>query len=517
MKRFNQFFSIIILLTGIAGCAIEMAPTGGVQDKEPPKFLSANPENESLNFKGKRIKVKFDEYLDFSINPAEIQVSPEMENAPLFYVENKTLNIILKDSLRKNTTYNFQFGSSIKDLSEKNVLENFSYCFSTGDSLDTGFIGGKIENRVTLKAPENCVVGIYADSNYTKKPLYFSKSNADGSFTFKNIKTGNYNLIAYEDINGNKVFDYRDGDAGFYENQIELRDTVKEIKIGLFHAERKRNLKVDKKADLNLVAFKKPEIVKSVNADPLMQVFKFYQNETKDTLFIWSKTQRDSAKYSIEFEDTIITIKEKTNNIADTAFLEWGKFGSTSPLAQTTLIANHPIEKTDFSKIKILEDSLTVIERNKIKNENSFRSIMLSFTKKENKDYYLIFSDSSMLDVFGNYSKEQIMKIRTGSENEYGNLIMKVENTLKEAMIIELYEESGKLIERKAISEENQKIKFSNLNKGLYKAIGTIDKNNNGYWDSGNFDKRIQPEKRILLKEKIEIKGGWDIEAEIKL
>ena len=142
---------------------------------------------------------------------------------------------------------------------------------------------------------------------------------------------------------------------------------------------------------------------------------------------------------------------------------------------------------------------------------------MLSFTKKENKDYYLIFSDSSMLDVFGNYSKEQIMKIRTGSENEYGNLIMKVENTLKEAMIIELYEESGKLIERKAISEENQKIKFSNLNKGLYKAIGTIDKNNNGYWDSGNFDKRIQPEKRILLKEKIEIKGGWDIEAEIKL
>lgn len=516
MKGFKTILYTIILLSSVGGCAIEMAPTGGEQDKEHPKFIGAKPDNESLNFKGNRVKIKFNEYLDNSINPAEIQVSPEMEKPPMFYVENKTLNILFKEKLKENTTYNFQFGNNVKDLSEKNVLPNFSYCFSTGDSLDLGYISGKVEYSSTLKIPENSVIGLYIDSNYSKKPNYFCKCNEDGNFAFKNIKKGKYNIISFEDINGNRIFDYGDGNAGFYNSIIELTDTIRNVNIKLFFAEKKKFEKLESKGDLNFLALKRSETIKEITADSTTNTLYYQQNSTNDSVFIWSKTTIDSIKYYIAFNDTIITIKGKANNLLDTIFLEKDKMTARSPVINISISANHPLREINISKLKVLEDSIISIENKKIKSQINFRSVMLSFPKKENRDYYVIFEDSALVDVFSNYNKTQIQKLRTGSENDFGNLLMKIDNKIDKSLIVELFDESGKMAGREIISPETKRIKFSGLEKGSYSAIGTIDENKNGYWDSGNFEKRIQPEIKILLKDKIEIKGGWDVEAEIK-
>jgi hypothetical protein len=187
-----------------------------------------------------------------------------------------------------------------------------------------------------------------------------------------------------------------------------------------------------------------------------------------------------------------------------------------SPVINISISANHPLREINISKLKVLEDSIISIENKKIKSQINFRSVMLSFPKKENRDYYVIFEDSALVDVFSNYNKTQIQKLRTGSENDFGNLLMKIENKIDKSLIIELFDESGKMAGREIISPETKRIKFSGLEKGSYSAIGTVDENKNGYWDSGNFEKRIQPEIKILLKDKIEIKGGWDVEAEIK-
>ena len=43
------------------------------------------------------------------------------------------------------------------------------------------------------------------------------------------------------------------------------------------------------------------------------------------------------------------------------------------------------------------------------------------------------------------------------------------------------------------------------------------DDNNNGQWDPGNYDKKIQPEKGLVLPQKISIKADWENERDIAL
>ena len=318
-------------------------------------------------------------------------------------------------------------------------------------------------------------------------------------------------------MNGSRTFDYGDGFAGYYEKKIILRDTVKDIKVWLFYADKRLYDRTETKGDLSVIALKKPETLLAAKADSLAKSFHYFQNDSRDSIFFWSKTDKDTIRYTLSFPDTIISLKEKANNTKDTVYLETGSMGTISPLADLGYKANHPLKDVNLAKIKVLQDSLTEIENNKIKAQIEFRSLSLSFPKKENKDYFIIFQDSAFTDIFGNYNKHQIQKLRTGSENEFGNLILKLDNEGKASLIVELFDNNGRMVGRQFLAGERKTIKFSNLSKGSYKAIGIIDENKNGFWDNGNFEKRIQPEQKILLKENIEIKGGWDVDAEIKL
>ena len=45
------------------------------------------------------------------------------------------MSVIFKDSLRDDTTYTFNFGESIQDNNESNILSYFSYTLSLGPPL----------------------------------------------------------------------------------------------------------------------------------------------------------------------------------------------------------------------------------------------------------------------------------------------------------------------------------------------------------------------------------------------
>src|SRR5690606_40184295 len=59
-------------------------------------------------------------------------ISPPMENMPDLLpmgMARKNIIIKLKDTLKPNTTYSFNFGESIIDNNEGNVLPQFKYVF----------------------------------------------------------------------------------------------------------------------------------------------------------------------------------------------------------------------------------------------------------------------------------------------------------------------------------------------------------------------------------------------------
>ena len=57
----------------------------------------------------------------------------------------------MEDSLKANTTYNFNFGNAIVDNNEGNILPYFNFAFSTGDKVDDTFISGTVEDAMALK------------------------------------------------------------------------------------------------------------------------------------------------------------------------------------------------------------------------------------------------------------------------------------------------------------------------------------------------------------------------------
>jgi ferredoxin-fold anticodon binding domain-containing protein len=62
-----------------------------------------------------------------------------------------------------------------------------------------------------------------------------------------------------------------------------------------------------------------------------------------------------------------------------------------------------------------------------------------------------------------------------------------------------------------------KKITIQHVRSGSYHLQAVEDINDNGEWDSGDFIKKLQPEKIINFQETYEVKGNWELEIEVKL
>ena len=72
----------VILVFTLVGCANRGTPSGGEIDILPPVILKSVPENFSTNFKGKEIKIYFDEYVKIKDVQKQLIISPPMDNKP---------------------------------------------------------------------------------------------------------------------------------------------------------------------------------------------------------------------------------------------------------------------------------------------------------------------------------------------------------------------------------------------------------------------------------------------------
>lgn len=203
--------AVYLLVSLFYACANIGNPNGGPYDEKPPKFVSSKPAMNQLNFKGKNIEVLFDEFISVD-NPSEnVIVTPPQKQSPIIQAIGKKINVELRDTLKENTTYTIDFTSSVADNNEKNVLENFSFAFSTGDVLDTMQISGFLYDARELEPVQKMIVGIHndlSDTAFTRTPfLRTSKTDEKGHFVIHNVAPGSYHVFALEDKNRNYAYD----------------------------------------------------------------------------------------------------------------------------------------------------------------------------------------------------------------------------------------------------------------------------------------------------------------------
>ena len=211
---------VMLLFAGafLKSCASIGQLDGGPYDTIPPVVLGVYPNNYATNFKDKRITLDFNEYVQIKEQQKELFTSPMMKK-PTITLRGKSLIMDLKaDTLKPNTTYAIEFGSTVADNNEGNPLHGLRYVFSTGESIDSMIISGYTENSETADSLGKTFIYFFeADSvaepkewdstmfNYS--PSKIARSQNNGIFIAQNLRPVDYRVYAFNDTNGNQIYE----------------------------------------------------------------------------------------------------------------------------------------------------------------------------------------------------------------------------------------------------------------------------------------------------------------------
>jgi len=220
------------------GCATQIPPSGGPPDTTPPEIIKTYPENGRLNFKDNHIEVEFSEYVDKRSVQEAIYISPYVEGEIQYKWSGRKLKILFPEKLKDSTTYVITFGTEIKDLNAGNKMkESFTLAFSTGSSIDSGSISGKIfTSKENFKVFAYLIDKIDPDtlSPIHTKPDYVTQAGKDGSFKFQFIKLGKYRLIAVNDKFRNFVYNPGEDEYGVFWKDVVIDSTHPSISDVIF-------------------------------------------------------------------------------------------------------------------------------------------------------------------------------------------------------------------------------------------------------------------------------------------
>lgn len=214
----------IVLMIIMHSCANMASPNGGPYDELPPKFIGSTPAPNQTNFKGKKIEILFNELIQLDKPSENVIITPPQMDLPIVRTAGHKAVIELMDTLKENTTYTIDFTNSISDNNEKNVLENFSFAFSTGGVIDTLEVSGILLNAENLEPMPGITIGLHnnlEDSSFVKLPfIRTSRTNDKGQFTIRNMAPGSYRIFALNDVNRDYRFDQPGEEIAFADSLV---------------------------------------------------------------------------------------------------------------------------------------------------------------------------------------------------------------------------------------------------------------------------------------------------------
>lgn len=215
----------------MAACASMGRPEGGPRDETPPRYLSSVPAPGSVNVSKPKIEILFDENVKIEDALNKIVVSPAQKTPPAINTSGRKISVELRDTLLDSTTYTIDFSDAVRDLNEGNILDGFAIDFATGPAIDSLQISGMVLEARNLEPAQGMLVGVYsnlADSAIsTLKLERIARTNQLGQFTVRNLKPGQYNIFALNDINRDYHWD-RSEDIAFFDTVISPDVTVTE-------------------------------------------------------------------------------------------------------------------------------------------------------------------------------------------------------------------------------------------------------------------------------------------------
>lgn len=478
--------------------------------------------------------------------------------------ENTTYTIFFGDAVVnykenipvKNFAYYFSTGSIVDSLQ----LSGFAVNAFDNSAYEELFV-------MLYKSMDDSVL-------YKNKPYYLTKTEKNGDFFIDNLAPGNYQIYAIKDANRNYIYDQEDEEIAFLDTLIspyhksifepdtnaEGKKIEKDIpeKVGLFvfhPIPREIKLLDYRELPPNKVIFKFNRGVKDFKiipmgfkSDTIWHTEVYGKNRDSVTVFFMGlnmdtiNVRITDGEHNLDTLELVLKKKKKKRFISareqkklDKAKLEREKDPNYKPPPKvvtkigfkTNIRSSFPffgeiqfkfrIPLNKFNKDRIhiykMVDTLLIPIKVDAWISDTINNMKINIRAKfdERQKYKLIIADGCFYDIY-NSTNDTIDKSFTTTEmREYGSFDLDVKYDGKHPLIIQLLNSKDAVLVENFI-DSSQKIVYPYLKGAKYKVKAIVDENNNGKWDTGDFDDRIQPERVYFINKSIDIRANWDTE-----
>lgn len=558
----------------MASCAKQGSPSGGPKDTTPPVVLRTIPSNGSTQFSGNNITIFFDEFVVLDKINEKFMISPPVTNRPEITLRGKSVVINIEEKLRDSTTYTLYFQDAIRDLNEGNILENYQFVFSTGETVDSLSLAGMVFDAFTLEVPERMLVMLHSnpsDSAPVKTiPDYISMTDKTGYFSVNNLRPGAYRVYALNDLNSNRkyepgeeLFAFAGTVAGVtteanspvkeeeHDHAAEEADTAvthfhrREPDITLFASLSPRTryyLASSSRKEARLLEYvlsRPPDTLKfSINTPGITPDVYFRESSRYgDTIRFWLK---DSALYNQPTLETIVTFPLTTPGDSltyrtDTIPMRFiqpraprgGTQRKTVTLVSNTTAAGIPpgrdirilpdvpvqsVEFADFLLVEVNDSSASPLQFTPVFDSLVPREITIRHNLAEGAEYMLKILPGAVTSVYGEKNDTTTFRFRIRTRASYGTLTVRTME-YEGPVVIQLLDQREKEIAAQRIVSPGKAI-FNFIENGTYRLKVIYDTNGDGTWTPGDFLRGIQPESVSFFPEEIEVKSNWDMEQD---
>ncbi len=531
-RRLLHIFLIILLY---AGCATITNPTGGPKDKRPPILESSIPKNKQLNFKEKTVELTFNENLKLNNAKEEIIISPSPGKEIEIKLKQNKVFITSKNGWKDSTTYSILFREGVQDITEGNSPINLKIAFSTGPTIDSLSLIGKVTELLKGIPLEKMTVAIYQQDTFdifTDQPSYFTKTDKKGRFKIENIKGANYKIYAFDDKNKNLKVESRTERFGFLANDISLREKKLDslrIPVLMLDMRPPKILSIRNIGKITKLRFNKSVTEYTINGDTNF-VHAFGDNRSEVNFWVQSEIG-DSLKIHLDATDSVDNTVDstfyikatKTKTIKDAFKWSLGKPTVDSETAKflTTLSFSKPITNLNFDSLFIERDTLEIMpiakEDISLNLVDKQITIAKEFDKKlfkaEKDPVFILKANKGFIySIDNDTSRASTAPIPISWPEDTGILLLEVLTNQKD-YIIQIVQNDGTIVRS---AKNISKYTFKNLPASDYMIRAVIDKNKNDKWDPGNIKKGIEPERVIFYvgpdrKQSFPIRANWEL------
>jgi len=356
-----KFILTVFLLAALVSCATDYKrwPDGGETDRISPEVAEVSVQDGTLNVdRDARIEIVFSEFVDRNSARSAISVSPRsaLKRSKIFWYD-KSAEVRFKD-LDPDQTVIISINPSLKDIQGNPLSGSYSMSFSTGGRIDkkilTGRINGAIDrvdivNLNYAKVKVN-LYKISTDSiDFTRdEPEYSTGLTAGSDFSIRNMSSGEYKLIAFNDLNNDSkpqfetemmsfspgVCDLSDADSLNYDLTLGYDDNIPPyIKNTLTYGENIIKIEFSEKIGFN------PGTVENVTVNGQSSEFSAFPDNANKSV-VWLRTIKLAVNDAVTLSLGNVTddfgneihdrLRTKTHTVSDT--VEVSPFRITSRL-----------------------------------------------------------------------------------------------------------------------------------------------------------------------------------------